>query len=122
MKLLLIALGLLTLVLGAVGAALPMLPTTPFLLVSAFCFARSSDRLNTWFRGTALYQKNLATLTAGKGMTRRAKTHVLVLVTAVMALAFLMMQSTTVGRICITAVWIAHLIVFLFVIKTCPED
>jgi len=35
---------------GAVGVVLPLLPTTPFLLIAAFAFARSSARLNNWLR------------------------------------------------------------------------
>ena len=42
--------GLAALALGAVGVVLPLLPTTPFLLVAAFAFARSSERLNNWLR------------------------------------------------------------------------
>ena len=47
-KSLLIALGLFNVVLGAVGIALPLLPTTPFLLLAAFLFARSSERWHGW--------------------------------------------------------------------------
>lgn len=41
-------LGLLCLLLGAVGIVLPLLPTVPFLLLAAFLFARSSERLHNW--------------------------------------------------------------------------
>ena len=42
--------GLISVAIGAVGVALPLLPTTPFLLIAAFAFARSSKRLNNWLR------------------------------------------------------------------------
>ena len=42
------ALGLLAVALGAIGIVTPLLPTVPFLLLAAFCFARSSDRLHGW--------------------------------------------------------------------------
>ena len=40
--------GLLALALGAIGIALPVLPTTPFILLAAFAFAQSSERLHRW--------------------------------------------------------------------------
>lgn len=120
MKILLIVLGFLSLGLGAVGLALPILPTTPFLLLSAFCFAKSSERLNTWFRGTKLYKNNLATFVRGQGMTRKAKLHIMGTVTVIMAVGFIAMKNTVIGRICLAVVWVAHVIAFCFVIKTCP--
>lgn len=42
--------GLASVAIGAIGVVLPLLPTTPFLLISAFAFARSSSRLDRWLR------------------------------------------------------------------------
>lgn len=122
MKILLIVLGFITLGLGAVGVALPILPTTPFLLVSAFCFAKSSERLNIWFRGTKLYRNNLETFVRGQGMTKKAKLKIMTTVTVIMAIAFIAMKNTTVGRICLAVVWCAHVAAFCFFIKTCPDE
>jgi uncharacterized membrane protein YbaN (DUF454 family) len=122
MKILFIALGFITLGLGVVGMALPILPTTPFLLASAFCFAKSSERLNTWFKGTKLYQDNLRSFVRGRGMTRKAKLRTILTITAVMAVAFIAMRNTLIGRVCLAVVWVAHLLAFLFLVKTCPEE
>lgn len=48
LKFLFIAVGVLSLIVGIVGIAVPLLPTTPFLLLSAFCFARSSEKFHSW--------------------------------------------------------------------------
>lgn len=48
MRLLWLILGLTSLALGAVGVFLPILPTVPFMLLAAFCFSKSSERLHHW--------------------------------------------------------------------------
>ena len=90
-KLLYLAGGFIGLGLGALGAALPLLPAFPFLLLAAFCFARSSERLHRWFVGTRLYKENLESFVAGRGMTRRTKLRIMTLVTLTMAIGFAMM-------------------------------
>lgn len=47
-------LGFIGLILGAIGAVLPMLPAFPFLLLAAFSFGKSSKKLHTWFIGTSV--------------------------------------------------------------------
>jgi uncharacterized membrane protein YbaN (DUF454 family) len=48
LRLLWLFIGLLSVALGAIGVVVPLLPTTPFLLLAAFAFARSSARLTKW--------------------------------------------------------------------------
>ena len=68
-KILYIIFGCISFGLGAVGAVLPVLPTFPFLIFAAFCFARSSKKLDKWFKGTKLYKNNLETYAPGLNFT-----------------------------------------------------
>lgn len=119
-KVIYIVAGCISLGVGAVGAVLPMLPAFPFLLLTAFCFAKSSERLHTWFIGTKLYRDNLESYVAGKGMTVKTKVRILAMVTALMSVGFLMMGAVPVGRIVLGIVWLFHVIYFVFGVKTIP--
>ena len=121
-KILYIIFGCAGLVLGAVGAVIPMLPTFPFLLLAAFCFARSSGRLHAWFVGTKLYKNNLESYLKGKGMTTRTKVRIMVTVTALMTVGFIAMDAVPVGRIVLACVWAFHLVYFIFGVRTIPRE
>ena len=119
-KLCYLMLGFLGLGLGALGAVLPLLPAFPFLLLAAFCFGRSSERLDRWFRSTRLYKDNLESYVAGRGMTLRTKVRIMVVVTLLMSVGFLMMHAVLLGRIVLGAVWVFHVLYFRFGVKTIP--
>ena len=64
-----ITLGFIALGLGLVGVILPILPTTPFLLLTSFCFAKGSERFHVWFTNTNIYKKHLESFVRERAMT-----------------------------------------------------
>lgn len=119
-KILYIILGCIGVGLGAVGAVVPMLPAFPFLMLAAFCFARSSEKLDTWFKSTKLYKNNLEDYVAGRGMTIKTKIRIITLVTLLMSIGFTMMmlKGVTIGCIVLAFVWIFHILYFTFRVNT----
>ena len=122
-RILFIVLGCIGLGLGAVGAVLPLLPSFPFLLLAAFSFAKSSEKLHRWFIGTKLYKNNLESYVKGKGMTWKTKIRIMITVTILMTIGFVMMSQVPVGRIILACVWAFHILYFVFGVKTikCTE-
>ena len=121
-RILYIILGCIGVGLGAVGAVVPMLPAFPFLMMAAFCFARSSEKLDRWFKGTRLYKDNLEDYVAGKGMTVKTKVRIMITVTLLMSVGFIMMglKGIVTGCIVLGCVWAFHIIYFIWGVKTIP--
>ncbi|MBQ9141406.1 MAG: YbaN family protein [Lachnospiraceae bacterium] len=117
-----IVLGCIGVGLGAVGSVVPMLPAFPFLLLAAVCFGKSSERLHTWFIGTKLYKNNLESFVQGRGMTWKTKLRIMLIVTLTMAFGFIMMSKVPLGRIILACVWVMHVLIFCFGIKTLKEE
>ena len=115
-----VVLGCVSLALAVIGVVLPILPTVPFLALAAFCFAKSSDRLNNWLINTKFYQNNLADFKAGKGMTVKTKVRILATVTLVMAVGLIAMliKGIIIGSIVLVIVWLGHIYYFGFKVKT----
>ncbi len=110
--------GLVSFGLGAAGAVLPLLPTTPFILLAAFCFARSSRRLNDWFRATKLYESVFEGLLTRKSMTVAAKLKLLLPVSVLLGISFLLLEPFPAGRILVAAIFVGHVVYFGFLVKT----
>ena len=66
---LLIAAGILSVALGLIGVVVPVLPTTPFLLLAAACFVRSSPRLHHWLLHNRFFGEVLRRYRAGEGLS-----------------------------------------------------
>jgi len=73
MKIALVILGCLFLVLAVLGIFLPLLPTTPFLLLASACFARSSNKLHNWLRTHGRFGRYLRDYEDGRGIPLRGK-------------------------------------------------
>ena len=121
-KIVFVTLGCISLALGVVGIVLPILPTVPFFLLTAFCFAKSSERLHSWFLSTRMYKKYIGSYMKRKGMTLKAKWILIGTVTAIMVPGFLMMGRVPVGRAIMAVVWVGHIVYFGFIVKTIPQE
>ena len=122
LRILWVLLGFISLGLGTIGIALPLLPTVPFYLATVFCFAKSSKRLHAWFTGTKLYKEHLESFVERKAMTLKTKISILVTSSTVMLAGFIMMKRVPVGRISLAVVWVGHIIYFVFGVKTIRNE
>lgn len=86
-RIFLLVVGLLALALGAIGLFLPLLPTVPFLLLSALCFARASERLHAWLLSHPVFGPPIQNWNERGAIGRRAKWLALISIVASFALA-----------------------------------
>lgn len=117
-----IALGCVSLALGTIGIVLPILPTVPFYLLTAFCFANSSERLHDWFIHTTVYKKYIGSYFRRRGMTKKAKRLLIGTVTAIMVPGFILMDKVPVGRAIMLVVWMGHIFYFGFKVLTITQQ
>ena len=121
-KILFVLLGLLSLGLGILGTFLPILPTVPFVLLAAFCFARSSRRLERWLRTTRIYRQTMRLMRNGRrGMSVGQKLRIMLPVTTLMGISFLLTEHPH-ARIAIAVMWFLHVIFFVFRIPTLRKE
>jgi uncharacterized membrane protein YbaN (DUF454 family) len=78
-KVLLLIVGWLSVVLGVIGIFLPVMPTTPFLLLAAACFMRTSPKFYNWLVGHPKLGKYLVYYLEGKGIPLKAKIYTIAL-------------------------------------------
>ena len=121
MKYFYLTLGFLFLILGLVGIVVPILPTTPFLLLTVFFFAKGSERVHNWFIGTKIYQNHLKDFHERRALTKKAKMTILMFSTTMLMIGFYFTPSM-VGKSIIIAVLLVKYWFFFFWIKTVEEE
>lgn len=113
--------GVIAVVLAILGVFLPLLPTTPFLLLASACFARGSERMHRWLLGNKLFGSAIRDFEQGKGIPRTAKISAVVLLWASMAWSIYLTNSMllTATLIAIGVGVTTYLLVF---VPTRPTD
>ncbi len=132
MKIVFIILGFIFVGLGCLGIPLPVLPTTPFLMLAAICFAKGSKRLDAWFKNTKLYKKHLESFVEKREMTLKTKLTILLTASAMLLFSFGMMQykamvngnsvGLIIGRVMVLMMIPIKYVYFFTRIKTIPEE
>lgn len=84
------AIGCLALAAGAIGVVLPVLPTTPFVILAAFAFGKSSPRLQAWLENNAVFGPIIADWKANGAIAPRYKAISLIMMGAVFGLGIAM--------------------------------
>jgi uncharacterized membrane protein YbaN (DUF454 family) len=103
MRIVLFAVGSVSLVLGAIGIVLPVLPTTPFLLLALACYFRSSQRMTNWMLTNKYFGKYIKNYREGKGIPLKTKVFAITILWAtILYSAFF-----------IIPVWMVQLILFI---------
>lgn len=116
-----VILGFLFLGLGIIGIILPILPTTPFLLLAAALFAKGSAKFHNWFLQTKLYKKYIEQTVKSKEMTIKSKISVLVIISAMLFIGFIF-SPVWYAKVIILIVLVFHYYYFLVRIRTVKES
>ncbi|MGD6958858.1 DUF454 family protein [Rossellomorea aquimaris] len=116
-KMIYILLGLLFLGLGIVGIVLPLIPTTPLLLLASFFFVRGSERFEVWFKGTSVYKKHLEGFIRHRSMTLRQKVTLLIF-SDIMILIPLILSDRMIVKVILSLIIVCKYYYFVFKIRT----
>ncbi len=120
-KLILILLGTISLGVGVVGIVVPGLPTTPFLLLTAGLYMRSSDRLYNWLLSTRICGARIKKWEEKRGMTRREKVFSIILMWSMITVSVIFFLSSAGARLAVISLGIVGTLVMGFVLRTIKD-
>jgi uncharacterized membrane protein YbaN (DUF454 family) len=111
---LLLAAGTLSLAIGIVGIVVPLLPTTPFLLLAAGCYLRSSQRFYNWLMGNRFFGNYIRNYIEGRGIPVKVKLFIIILLWVTISISIWLVAKPLVTVILlIVAVGVTLHIIFI---------
>ena len=116
-----ITVGLIAFALGGLGVILPILPTTPFLLLASYCFAKGSDRFNNWFIETKLYKNHLDSFVKERAMTLKEKIYIVGFADIMLMFPLIILDSLFMKSV-IFILMLIKFYYFIFKIKTITKE
>lgn len=119
-RILLLSLGWLAIVLGTLGIVLPLLPTTPFVLLAAWCFARSSPRFHDWLLWKSPFGRYIRHWQQHRAMPPGAKMRAMLLIVITFSVSIYLVNLLWV-RI-LLGVMLCMLLLFMWRIPVAAED
>lgn len=119
-RILLLCLGWLAIVLGTLGIVLPLLPTTPFVLLAAWCFARSSPRFHHWLLWHSPFGRYIRHWQQHRAMPPGAKGRAMLLIVITFAVSIYLVNMLWV-RIML-GVMLGVLLLFMWRIPVVEEN
>ena len=112
-RVLLVCLGTIFVILGVVGVFLPILPTTPFMLLAAWCYARSSSRFYNWIMNNKVFGPIIREWRQYRSIPRRAKRTAMILMPSTFAISIFFFVPILAVQIML-AVFCIMMLVFLW--------
>ena len=112
--------GMVALAFGLAGVALPLLPTTPFLILAAFLFSRSSPRFEAWLVGHPAFGPSIRDWRDNRAISPRAKKAATAAIAAALALSVFMARPLWV--LAVQAVTLCAVLAFIWTRNTPVRD
>ncbi|HHY90436.1 MAG TPA: DUF454 domain-containing protein [Clostridiales bacterium] len=109
--------GMIFMLIGIIGIVVPLLPTTPFILLASVCFVKGSGKFDRWFKKTKIYQNYAKDFIREKSMTFKRKIRILSISSLLLAFPLFILDSMH-AKLLIVLLLIFKYYYFFFRIKT----
>lgn len=121
-KFIYIIVGLVSFSLGAIGVIIPILPTTPFLLLASCCFVKGSDKFDIWFKSTKIYKNHLESFVNERAMTMKQKKTILLFADVMLVFPIVILESLHIRLFLIALICFKYYYIMFRVITIKPEE